>query len=95
MEAVDAGALGARLDADLGVERDGPRLRRLVADLPDADHADSSDLLLTSLIARAALLRTESRGAHFRSDFPEPDPAWRGRIRWQRARPPAFEEVQS
>jgi len=28
------------------------------------------------LIARSALVRTESRGAHFRSDYPGPDPAW-------------------
>ncbi|CAN5614473.1 L-aspartate oxidase [soil metagenome] len=31
------------------------------------------------LIARAALLRTESRGGHFRSDFPRPKQKWRGK----------------
>jgi L-aspartate oxidase len=95
LEAIDSAALGARLDADLGVERNGSRLRRLIAELPEPESASSTDLLLASLIARAALLREESRGAHFRSDVPnpEPDPAWRGRIRWRRAHPPAFEEV--
>ena len=28
------------------------------------------------LIARSALERTESRGSHYRRDFPEPDPGW-------------------
>lgn len=30
------------------------------------------------LMARAALLRVESRGVHHRSDHPDPDPAWAG-----------------
>jgi L-aspartate oxidase len=35
------------------------------------------------LIAEAALLRTESRGGHYRSDFPKPRREWRGRhIEW-------------
>jgi L-aspartate oxidase len=84
-----------RLDADLGVERDAHRLECLVAELPEPEAAPSSDLLLTSLIARAALLRRESRGAHFRADAPESDPAWRGRIHWRRDHPPVFEEVVS
>ena len=33
--------------------------------------------LTASLVARAALTRTESRGAHYRSDWPSPRPAWR------------------
>lgn len=32
------------------------------------------------LIARAALMREESRGAHYRSDFPREDDAWLGNI---------------
>jgi L-aspartate oxidase len=52
-----------------GLERDAERLRRLTTD----PHP------LVRLIGRSALIRTESRGAHQRRDFPERDPRLDGR----------------
>ncbi|HEY7535921.1 MAG TPA: L-aspartate oxidase, partial [Thermodesulfobacteriota bacterium] len=37
-------------------------------------------LEVCSLIARSALLRTESRGAHIREDFPDENPLWEAHI---------------
>ncbi len=37
--------------------------------------------LVAEMLTRSALLRTESRGAHYRSDYPAPDPQWLKRIR--------------
>ncbi|MDI6893139.1 MAG: FAD-dependent oxidoreductase [Bacillota bacterium] len=36
--------------------------------------------VVAELVARAALAREESRGVHFRSDFPHEDPAWQRHI---------------
>jgi aspartate oxidase len=57
------------------------------------DLSSAPDLLLASLIARAAFLRQESRGAHFRTDVPAASGSWRGRIHWRRTHAPRFEEV--
>jgi succinate dehydrogenase/fumarate reductase flavoprotein subunit len=35
---------------------------------------------LATAIVRSALTRTESRGSHWRSDFPEVDAKWQSRI---------------
>ncbi|MDY6810643.1 MAG: fumarate reductase/succinate dehydrogenase flavoprotein subunit [Actinomycetota bacterium] len=37
-------------------------------------------LLVCECVARAALMRTESRGGHTRDDFPTMDPAWRNTL---------------
>ena len=43
-------------------------------------------LTASRLIARSALHRTESRGVHYREDFPETDPAWQRHLQiWRGA----------
>jgi L-aspartate oxidase len=64
-----------------GLERDGDGLRILATD----EHP------LVRLIARGALTRQESRGAHLRLDFPDRDPALDGRhVTITRTSPPAL-----
>lgn len=65
-----------------GVTRTAAALERIVGIAPDAlasraaAIATPADVLVAMLVARAALIREESRGGHFRSDFPVEDPAW-------------------
>ena len=50
------------------------------ADAPTfAGHETSNMLLLAQLIITAARQRRESRGSHYRNDYPNPDPALAGR----------------
>ena len=57
------------------------------------DASRESPHLLARLVAESALAREESRGGHFRTDFPAEDPALRGAHRPSaRARRPTFEQ---
>jgi succinate dehydrogenase / fumarate reductase flavoprotein subunit len=79
---------GIRRDAD-GLERglaELDRLRERAADLAVGDRTSRSfefavdlgfALTVAEAVLRAALEREESRGAHFRTDFPETEADWR------------------
>jgi len=50
-----------------------------------------SQALLPRLIASSALTRRESRGGHFRSDFPTEDSAFEAHVVLRRGHEPALE----
>ncbi|MBW8877387.1 MAG: L-aspartate oxidase [Acidobacteria bacterium] len=71
----------------VGVVRDGAgltaalsELDRLAARHPQASGEARNLLGVGRLVAAAALARRESRGGHYRSDYPAPDPAWQHRL---------------
>jgi L-aspartate oxidase len=72
------GMIRATMSSNVGVERDEQGLRTALDTLAHiARHADGDPLienavLAARLVAECALRRRESRGGHYRSDFPEP-----------------------
>jgi len=63
--------LQSALETISGIERN----------LPAAPDEAGNLVEVARLVTTAALARTESRGAHFRSDYPEPDETYLARAR--------------
>jgi aspartate oxidase len=66
----------------VGILRDANSLKRALREIEQIEQANlgaSSRNFVTvaKLVAKAALWREESRGGHFRTDYPEADEKWR------------------
>jgi L-aspartate oxidase len=81
---------------NVGIVRDGEGLTQAASQLgawsaamppghDRASHELANMLLAGRLMAEAALAREESRGAHYRTDFPEPRDAWLRHITFRKA----------
>lgn len=87
---VAADAIRALMWAHAGIDRNAKGLREARKGLEairsrlDPGMTEEANMVGTALlIVESALLRRESRGGHYRSDFPRPKNKWRGRhIEW-------------
>ena len=76
---------------DVGLVRSRESLERSIETLDRLTSTSGSGLpageaqnlwTVARLVSAAALVREESRGSHYRTDFPESDIAWRRRLAW-------------
>jgi len=93
--APDRASLQTLMWDKVGIVRDGPGLTEAVRQLAAwsaaqpapgdrPSHELANMLLAARMMAGAALLREESRGAHYRTDFPHPREEWRRHITFRR-----------
>ena len=75
-------SLRRAMSRDAGVVRDSAGLRRLLGEIGalEAAHGRALPLVAARLVAESALARRESRGAHFRADFPQLGAPIRSRV---------------
>jgi L-aspartate oxidase len=89
--ALSLGSLQTLMWDKVGIVRDGAGLaeaaltlamwQRSTTSARDRRSHELANLLLAArLTTEGALVRQESRGAHYRTDFPEPDDSWRRHI---------------
>lgn len=76
----DAEGLAAAERRLAAIRTDAHEASDVVAQPQAAEWETTNIHQVATALTAAATLRTESRGGHFRTDFPAPDPAWERRV---------------
>lgn len=95
------GSISHMMTQHVGIVRIGEGLKRSISQLEQISEStvelkgtDKNKLQnaidLCSVMAKSALIRKESRGAHIREDFPDEDPKFKAHIVWRKGHEPVI-----